>query len=133
MKLHLQGSAGLNLITGYGTGYVSVNGARHETSLIVTADLLTRWPPASFAELAAGHFERLLQETPEIVVLGTGARLQFPAPPLTRALVEARIGLEIMDTRAACRTYNILMGEGRRVAAALIIDPAAGAAATDRP
>ena len=124
MKLHLQGAAGLNLITGYGAGYVAVNGARHTASLLLTADTLLRWAPASFAALNAGHFESALPLAPEILVLGTGARLQFPSPPLTRALVEARIGLEVMDTAAACRTYNILMGEGRRVAAALIIDPA---------
>jgi len=124
MKLHLQGAAGLNLITGYGAGYVAVNGARHTTSLLLTADLLTRWAPQSFAELAAAHFDRIVPLAPEILVLGTGPRLQFPAPPLTRALVEARIGLEVMDTPAACRTYNILMGEGRKVAAALIVGPA---------
>ncbi len=124
MKLHLQGAAGLNLITGYGAGYVAVNGARHTTSLLLTADLLTRWAPQSFAELAAAHFDRIVPLAPEILVLGTGPRLQFPAPPLTRMLVEARIGLEVMDTPAACRTYNILMGEGRKVAAALIVGPA---------
>ncbi|MGH8618813.1 MAG: Mth938-like domain-containing protein [Burkholderiales bacterium] len=123
MKLHLQGAAGLNLITGYGAGYVAVNGVRHTVSLILTADTLLRWPPTAFAALAAGHFDNVVQLAPEILVLGTGARLQFPAPPLTRALVEARIGVEVMDTPAACRTYNILMGEGRKVAAALIIEP----------
>jgi uncharacterized protein len=124
MKLHLQGAAGLNLVTGYGAGYVAINGARHTASLLLTADSLMRWTPASFADLAPGHFDRVVPLAPEILVLGTGTRLQFPRPPLTRALVEARIGLEVMDTAAACRTYNILMGEGRKVAAALIIDPA---------
>lgn len=124
MKLHLQGAAGLNLVTGYGAGYVAINGARHTASLLLTADSLMRWAPASFADLVAEHFDRVVPLAPEILVLGTGTRLQFPRPPLTRALVEARIGLEVMDTAAACRTYNILMGEGRRVAAALIIDPA---------
>jgi uncharacterized protein len=125
MKLHLQGAAGLNLVTGYGAGYVAINGARHTTSLLLTADSLMRWAPAAFADLAAEHFDRVVPLVPEILVLGTGTRLQFPRPPLTRALVEARIGLEVMDTAAACRTYNILMGEGRKVAAALIIDPVA--------
>lgn len=125
MKLHLQGAAGLNLVTGYGAGYVAINGARHTASLLLTADLLTRWAPASFAALTAEDFDRVVPLAPEILVLGTGSRLQFPRPPLTRTLVEARIGLEVMDTAAACRTYNILMGEGRKVAAALIVGPEA--------
>ena len=130
MKLHLQGPAGLNLITGYGDGAVAVNGTPHASSLILTGTTLAPWPPQTAGDLQAEHFTAIAALQPEIVVLGTGRRLVFPAPWLTRALVEAGIGCEVMDTPAACRTYNILLGEGRRVAAALIVEPVADGDAT---
>ena len=121
MKLHLSDVSGINLFTGYGEGYVMVNRLRHERSLVVLRDrLVTDWPPAGFDELEAGDFARLAELKPEVVLLGTGARLRFPRTELTRALIEARIGLEVMDVQAACRTYNILAAEERRVAAALL-------------
>ena len=79
------------------------------------------WPPQTFSDLAAEHFEQIRQLAPEVVVLGTGSRLQFPRLADTRALIQANIGLEVMDTGAACRTYNILMQDGRRVVAALLM------------
>ena len=75
---------------------------------------------AAFEALAGEHFEALLELEPELVILGTGARQRFPHPRLTVALSGARIGLEVMATGAACRTYNILMGEGRRVVAVIL-------------
>jgi uncharacterized protein len=121
MKLHLSDVSGVNLFTGYGEGYVMVNRQRHERNVVVLRDrLVTDWQPTGFDDLTAEHFALLAELQPEIVLLGTGARLRFPRPELTRALMEARIGLEVMDIRAACRTYNILAAEERKVAAALL-------------
>lgn len=121
MKLHLSGPAALNAFTGYGPGYVAVNGQRHECSLIVLPDrLVLDWAATSFEALAAEHLAAVAAYSPEIVLLGTGATLRFPRPELTRPLAQAGIGLEVMDLHAACRTYNILAAESRRVAAALL-------------
>jgi uncharacterized protein len=122
MKLHLTTAAGQNLFTGYGAGYVAVNGVRYETSLVVTPQqVFEEWHGVGFEQLDTGHFEFLLALQPEIVLLGTGAALRFPASKLSRCLAQARIGLEVMDTAAACRTYNILMAEGRNVVAAILL------------
>ena len=120
MKLHLSNSGSLNSFTGYGDGFVLVNGQRHERAVVVQPERVTDWPVAGFDALAEGDFEALATLAPEIVLLGTGARQRFPHPRLTRALREASIGLEVMDLKAACRTYNILLAEQRRVAAALL-------------
>jgi len=121
LKLHLTNISGINLFTGYGEGYVMINQQRHEQSLVVLRDrLVTDWQPAGFDDLDAGDFALLADLKPEIVLLGTGERLRFPRPELTRALIEARIGLEVMDIQAACRTYNFLAAEERKVAAALL-------------
>ena len=121
MKIHLESGAGQNLIRAYAPGSITINNMAYTQSLIVTPAQVMDWPPASFNDLLAAHFEMLAAMQPEVVILGTGAILQFPPPKLTRALVEAKIGLEVMDTGAACRTYNILMSDGRRVAAALLM------------
>jgi uncharacterized protein len=120
VKLHPPPPTALNTFTGYGEGYVLVNGERHETNLVVLPERLVPWSAASFDALAESDFESLLELGPEIVLLGTGPRQRFPHPRLTRALAERRIGIEVMDLRAACRTYNILAAEERRVAAALL-------------
>ena len=122
MKIHLESGIGQNLIRAYAPSRITINEEVYTTSLIVTPrQVVTAWPPGSFADLLAGHFEMIVPLRPEVVILGTGARLQFPAPSLTRSLVEAGIGIEVMDTGAACRTYNFLMSDGRRVAAALLM------------
>ena len=121
MKLHLSRLEGLNQITGHGPGHVLVNGMRFETGLIILPDeLMANWA-VSFDTLTAAHFDALAQRAPEIVLLGSGTRLRFPSPALYAPLLQARIGVEVMDTAAACRTYNILAAEGRRVAAGLIV------------
>lgn len=110
-------------MTGYGAHYVDVNLVRHESSILLLPDTpVVDWPVSSFDTLAAEHFDLLLETAPEVVVFGSGARLRFPHPRLTAALAARRIGVETMDFMAACRTYNILMAEGRRVAAALLIE-----------
>jgi uncharacterized protein len=121
LKLHLTDISGSNAFTGYGEGYVLVNRQRYEHNLVVLPDrIVTDWQPAGFDQLTAADFTRLAELAPEIVLLGTGTRLRFPRPELTRALYEARIGLEVMDIQAACRTYNILAAEERKVVAALL-------------
>ena len=108
-------------ITGHGPGFVLLNDERVETSLVVSGERVLRdWAP-DFASLAESHFEQLLSFKPELVLLGTGAVFRFPHPALTRPLVEAGIGLEVMDTQAACRTYSVLASEGRHVVAGLLI------------
>jgi len=91
-------------------------------SLIVTPEHLIRdWPPQSLAELAADHMQALVSLKPEVVLLGSGARFNWPETAALAPLMQAGIGYEVMDTAAACRTYNILMSDGRRVAAALLM------------
>jgi uncharacterized protein len=120
MKLQLTPAAGLNLFTGYGSGYVAVNHVRHEKCLLVTPTDLTEWAVGGFETLSAGDFGFIAELRPEIVILGTGPTQRFPPPELARRLAATGIGIEIMDTRAACRTYNILAAEGRRVVAAIL-------------
>ncbi len=123
LKLHQDASGALNTVTGYGPDYVDVNLERHETSVIVLPGApVQAWPVSSFDALAPEHFAMLLDPTPELVIFGSGARLRFPHPRLVAALTAKRIGVETMDFQAACRTYNILMAEGRKVAAALLIE-----------
>jgi len=122
VKLHLSNAAGVNTFTAYGDRHVDVNGRRHETSVLVLPDRLQpSWTAASFETLTADDFAHLAALDVEIVLLGTGQTLRFPPPELMQPLMAARIGLEVMDTHAACRTYNILVAEGRKVAAAILI------------
>lgn len=120
MKLHASAPAHVNAFTGYGDGFVLLNGVRREASVIVLPGRIVEWPLASFAALAEADFERIAALGPEVVLLGTGARLRFPHPRLCAPLARAGIGLEVMDLQAACRTYNILAAEERVVAAALV-------------
>ncbi len=123
MKFHLDtGDPTANRIRAYAAGQVTVNQQVYRCSVIITPQrILTDWPPQVFADLEASHFESIVALEPEVVLLGTGARLQFPHPAVTQSLAAAQIGLEVMDTGAACRTYNILMAEDRRVVAALLM------------
>jgi uncharacterized protein len=123
VKLHITPNAGLNLFTAYGDDYVAVNHEKHRSSLIVLPDrLLAAWTSASVGSLQEADMQTLLGLGVEVVLLGTGKRLRFPAPALMRPFAPAGIGLEVMDLQAACRTYNILASEGRKVAAALLFD-----------
>ena len=122
MRLSLNTDERSNLIRAYGPGWVMVNDRKiTESVLVMREQLIVDWPPVDFAALAETHFEQILMQRPEIVLLGTGVRQQFPHPRLSRALLEAGIGMEVMDTSAACRTYNIIMAEGREVLAALLM------------
>ena len=103
VKLHLSPSAGRNLFTGYGDGFVLVNGERQERSVIVLPDRLIPWDAASFDELQPVHFEGLAALELEMLLLGTGSRLRFPHPRITAPLSQVRVGVEVMDVQAADR------------------------------
>ena len=121
MKFHLQAPTA-NVIKALGDDWVRIGDTDYRQNLVVTPDAVaTGWAPDGFAALTEADFARLLQHRPELVLLGSGATQRFPHPRLLRALSEARIGVEVMDTRAACRTFNILIAEDRRVVAALVL------------
>ena len=110
-------------ITGYGPGWISVAGERIHSSVVVSATgLRLPWECHGFSDLTAGHFSMLADMEAELVIFGSGNKMRFPAPAWLAPLMARRIGLETMDTQAACRTYNILAGEGRLVVAALVIE-----------
>ena len=122
MKLELTRTDGLNTFTAYGEGYVSVNGIRHNCNVAVLPDqLIPDWTRADFDALTLADFELLAGLDAEIILLGTGNKLRFPRPDLMRPLIKAQKGLEVMDLQAACRTYNILAAEGRKVAVGLLL------------
>jgi len=121
MKFHLSAGEG-NVVTGVGQGWVRIGILEYRENLVLTAEqIATGWASGGFDALTPEDFAGLVPLRPDIVVLGTGATLRFPHPRLTRALLDRRIGLEVMDTAAACRTFNVLAAEGRRVAAALML------------
>ncbi|HEX9206956.1 MAG TPA: Mth938-like domain-containing protein [Steroidobacteraceae bacterium] len=122
MKFHLDLPGGVNLIRGYGPGQLRVGDQVHAHSVILTATtIVSPWRPASAQELTLVDFEPVLGLGVDVVLLGTGPRQHFPDPQVLRALYERRVGIEVMDTSAACRTFNVLVAEGRPVAAALIV------------
>ena len=122
MKLHLANLGDTKLFTAHGADHVIVNGERFDHSIVVLAEEVRNdWAVTGFEGLNETHFTYFLTLKPDVLLLGTGARQHFPHPRLYRTLTEAGIGLECMDTPAACRTYNILVAEGRRVIAAILI------------
>ena len=121
MKFHLSTTEG-NVFTGHGADYVRLGLVEYRENIIVTPErIITGWAPGGFDALTEADFAAVANLGPEVALLGTGATLRFPHPRLTRALIEAGIGLEVMDTPAVCRTFNILAAEGRKVAAAVLI------------
>ncbi|GAB3405226.1 Mth938-like domain-containing protein [Massilia agilis] len=128
MKLHSQDNQQYQTVTGYDAQGVEINAKRYEFSVLVMPEVEPRaWPVTRFEELTAEHFTAIAQDQPDVVILGTGERQRFVHPKLVTALSSRRVGVESMDSHAACRTYNILMGEGRKVTLALIIEGAAAA------
>ena len=125
LKLHASLPSSAKAFTGYGDGYVEVNAIRYEHSIVVTPDReVETWPVARFDDLGSEHFAMAAALEPELVVFGSGRKLRFPHPRLLAPLSARGVGVETMDVQAACRTYNILMAEGRKVALALIFDAA---------
>lgn len=123
MKLQPDPKSSLNTVTRYESDHIEVNAVRYESSVIVMPEgAVDAWPVKAFKELTPQDFEKIASKKPELVIFGSGKNLQFPKPELVKPLIEAKIGFETMNTHAACRTYNILMGEGRNVLAALILE-----------
>ena len=111
-----------NLIRGYSDNEVRVGTQRVSRSCIVTAErLITDWEPQAFADLTAAHLEAIFALAPELVLLATGATQRFASPEVRAEFARRRIGLEVMQLGAACRTFNVLLQEERRVAAALFL------------
>ncbi|MBG6219560.1 MULTISPECIES: Mth938-like domain-containing protein [unclassified Janthinobacterium] len=130
MKLHASSTLQYQTVTGYDENGVEINAQPYNYSLIIMPEMPPRaWDVGSFEQLSEAHFAQILADAPDVVILGTGERQRFVHPKLTAALTMRRIGVECMDSQAACRTYNILMGEGRKVTLALIMAPGAGSAA----
>jgi len=110
-------------ISAYSAAEVRVGEHRLAESFILTPDTVIRnWPPRQVRDLSKAHLERILELSPDIVVLGTGIRLVFPDAALVASMTGRGIGVEVMDNGAACRTYNVLVHEGRRVAAGILLD-----------
>ena len=122
MKLHLANPGETKLFTAHAPDHVMVSGERYGHSIVVLAEAVRDdWAVASFDELSEAHFDYFLVLKPDVLLLGTGARQRFPHPRLYRALTDAGIGVECMNTPAACRTYNILVAEDRKVVAAILL------------
>ena len=123
MKLQANLSSGQHVIGAHGPGWVDVDSARYRRSVLVTPKGIDPdWGPESFEALAEAHLLPLAEHAGAVVLLGTGNRQRFPSPALLRPLIEAGIGIEVMDTAAACRTYIIVVAESRLSVAALIIE-----------
>jgi uncharacterized protein len=121
VKFHLQ-TPTANVVTGTGPGWVRIGQVEYKGNVVLLPDaVVPDWAPNGFDALGEADFASLLAYRPEIVLLGTGATQRFAHPRLLQSLAAARVGVEVMDTRAACRTFNILVAEDRRVAAALIV------------
>ena len=122
MKLHSDSTTTSGQrITAYGAGFITVNEVTITGTVMIgpdgtSTDFKERWPE----DLSASTITRLLGQNPEVVIMGTGSRHVFPSPELLAPLARAGIGVEVMSTSAACRTYNILGGEGRKVVALLL-------------
>lgn len=123
MKLQPDRIEGVNVISGLTGETVYVNGVPHRSSILIPwVGDVAPWGGGGFEALTTGDFERLGEYGPELVIFGSGKRIRFAPPHLLRNLMARRIGIETMDTSAACRTYNVLAGESRKVVAALLLD-----------
>ncbi len=122
LKLHAQAPSNQNIVTGYGPDYIEVSRVRHKGSLLLAPDSAVQsWGVLAIAQATAVDFDPVLALEPELVLVGTGARQHFLPPQVLRPLIEAGVGFEMMDTGAACRTFNILTAEGRRVVGAFVL------------
>lgn len=122
MKLQPDSTQGPT-ITGYGKGWVAINGEPiHDSTVVCSTGQTFPWNCNGFEKLGSADFDKLTDFGAELVIFGSGSTLRFPHPQWLQSLYDKRIGVETMDTQAACRTYNFLAGEGRKVVAALLIE-----------
>jgi uncharacterized protein len=127
MKLQADRMEGTNAIARHSAEGVIVNNVEYRQSLLVPwKGAVVPWAVSDFAQLDEARFADIAALGPELVVFGSGARIRFPKPAWLQPLIARRIGIETMDTAAACRTYNVLLGEGRSVVAALLFEPREG-------
>jgi len=123
MKMQADSMEGQNAVQRHSAEGVIVNGLEHRSSVIVPwRGEVADWPVARFEELSESHFEQVAELAPEIVIFGSGARIRFVRPALLKPLIARRVGVETMDVAAACRTYNVLLSEGRSVVLALLLE-----------
>jgi uncharacterized protein len=123
VKLHLERPGGIHLVRGYSDAGIRIDDRLYAESVVVNAEtVIEGWPPRTLADATAEDLRQALALHPEVLLIGTGRKQAFPARELLALLHESRVGFEIMDTGAACRTYNVLASEGRNVAAALIVE-----------
>lgn len=123
MKLQPDPKSSLNTVTSYDLDAIEINALPYKHSLLVMPEGdIDPWTVTKPEDLTLAHFQAIADKKPELVIFGSGQRIKFPSPALLVPLIQAKIGIETMDTQAACRTYNILMGEGRLVLAALILE-----------
>jgi uncharacterized protein len=122
MKLQPDRIEGVNAVSGLIPGAISINGVVHRQSIVVPwQGEVVAWNVERFEDLTAEHFGAIAALSPELVIFGSGDRIRFPSPALLRPLIDKRIGIETMDTAAACRTYNVLVSEGRRAVVGLLL------------
>lgn len=115
-------------LTAHGPGWVAINNEKVEGSVVVgSRGERLEWDCTRFDEIGAEHFAQLAALDAELIIFGSGKRIRFPQAAWLQPLMAKRTGVETMDTPAACRTYNILAGEGRHVVAALLVEPPDGA------
>jgi len=123
VKLQPDPKEALNTVTRYDAQYIEINEIRFNQSIIVMPlGAVEAWSVKSFNDLSRHDFSKIIEKKPALVIFGSGQRIRFPVPSLLQDLIQARIGFETMDTRAACRTYNILMSEGRLVLGAFLVE-----------
>lgn len=122
MELNLDTGSGRYQIRAYAKDFIQVNEKKIRHSLIVMPDqLIDPWPPHSITDLTADYLQRIIDLRPSVVLLGSGENVGFPDPALLNLFYQQKIGIEVMNNGGACRTYSVLMSEGRKVAAALLI------------
>ncbi len=123
MKLQPDKQPSLNTVSAYGPDYIEINAQRYTQSLLLSPESpVIAWSCTRFEDIKIEDFEQIAKLDPAVVIFGSGQRIRFPQAALIAPLIARNIGLETMDLQAACRTYNVLMAEGRKVVAALLIE-----------
>ena len=123
MKLQPDKQPSLNTVSAYGPDYIEINAQRYTQSLLLSPESpVIEWSCTRFEDIKTKDFEQIAKLDPAVVIFGSGQRIRFPQAALIAPLIARNIGLETMDLQAACRTYNVLMAEGRKVVAALLIE-----------
>jgi uncharacterized protein len=123
VKLQPDKQPSLNTVSAYGPDYIEINAQRYTQSLLLSPETpVIEWSCARFEDIKIEDFEQIAKLEPAVVIFGSGQRIRFPQAALIAPLIARNIGLETMDLQAACRTYNVLMAEGRKVVAALLIE-----------